>query len=149
MNSEMLGSLLPQDFQAAQLHCVQAHHRPPASIKLLVTQMLHVMCCWPCCSLPHLLSLFLFFFFKFLPCVLSTPESFYYLLLLCNWSLRLSLSNACHSLLHTFVCVAAVSPLIQINILLLKDHGVFSLLALTVRTSDFKIYLKLYWYKNR
>lgn len=48
------------------------------------------------------------------------------------------------------LCVLLLSLLwSKYSILLLKDHGIFSPPALTFRTSHFKIYLKLYWYKNR
>lgn len=113
MNNEMLGSLLPPRFFRLPSSTVS---KPitvtPASIKLLRDSDAprHVLLTLLFPSAP---LIFIPFFKNFFLCSFP-PESF---ATYCFYATGLSicLSNACHSLLHTFVCVSAVSALIQIQ----------------------------------
>ena len=108
----MLGSLLPSRFFRLPNSTVS---KPitvtPASIKLLrgSDAPSHVLLTLLFPSAP---LIFIPFFFNFFLCSFL-PESF---ATYCFYATGLSicLSNTCRSLLHAFVCVAAVSPLIQI-----------------------------------
>ena len=112
MNSEMLGSLLPPRFFRLPNSTVS---KPitvtPASIKLLrgSDAPSHVLLTLLFPSACLIFILFLNFFLCSFP-----PEPF---ATYCFYATGLSicLSNTCHSFLHAFVCVAAVSPLIQIQ----------------------------------
>lgn len=102
MNSEMLGSLLPPGFFRLPSSTVS---KPitvtPASIKLLRDSDAprHVLMTLLFPSAP---LIFIPFFFLISSCVLSAWV-FCYLLLLCNWSLRLSFK--CMSLFAPYLCV--------------------------------------------
>ena len=109
----MLGSLLPSRFFRLPNSTVS---KPitvtPASVKLLhgSDAPSHVLLTLMFTSVP---LIFIPFFLNFFLCSFL-PESF---ATYCFYATGLSicLSNTCHSLLHAFVCVAAVSPLIQIQ----------------------------------
>lgn len=148
MNNEMLGSLLPPGFFRLPSSTVSKPITVTlASIKLLRDSDAprHVLLTLLFPSAP---LIFIPFFKKISSCVLSRlslllPTAFMQLVSPSVFQMHVTLCSIP-------LCVLLLSLLwSKSNILLLKDHGVFSPLALTVRTSDFKIYLKLYWYKNR
>lgn len=145
--TKILSSLLPPGFFKLLSYMELYPMLAIASlIRWIPWATLPITCHWPHCSRLCFLSCFHFSLCSF------QPKSFATQCFLSTWSFFLSLKYA--SLFHVFSCVIAVSLLIQIQHIHFSGWwdvpiGTSLLSALMVRTSDFKIYLKLYWDRNR
>ena len=144
----MLRSLLPPDFFKLPKYTVSKPITVTAvSIRLALRSDApsHVSLIL---LLPSARPTFFFFFFFHLP-VFFPAWVFCYPMLLCNWSFHLSFRYM--SLFPPHLCTCCCWPSTNPNPMysFWRIMGSSLLSALMVRTSDFKIDHKLYWYRNR